>query len=125
QGSRTADGRWADFVRRNNDELVGTWGNLVHRTLVNAYRNFGAVPNPALFTERDRRLMTEVEAGFGTVGDLLGAARFKASISEVLRLAALVNQYLGEDQPWHPLHHDRAPARTPPLVTLRCVDSLK
>jgi len=123
--STDTDFTWAEFVRRNNDELVGTWGNLVHRTLVNAYRNFGAVPNPALLTERDRRLMTEVEAGFGTVGDLLGAARFKASISEVLRLAALVNQYLGEEQPWHRIHEDRARAGTTLFVAIRCVDSLK
>src|SRR2546421_12294528 len=51
------DFTWSEFVRRNNDELVGTWGNLVHRTLVNAYRNFGAVPEPGELGERDRRLV--------------------------------------------------------------------
>src|SRR5256885_3249140 len=90
------DFTWAEFVRRNNDELVGTWGNLVHRTLVNAYRNFGAVPTPGELTERDRSLIAGVEAGFETVGGLIATARFKAAITEVLRLAALVNQYLGE-----------------------------
>src|SRR5207248_4894376 len=79
------DFTWAEFVRRNNDELVGTWGNLVHRTLVNAHRNFGGVPEPGAPSDRDRRVIAEVEAGFGTVGDLLGAARFKAAITEVLR----------------------------------------
>ena len=29
-------------MRRNNDELLANWGNLVNRTLVNAHRNFGA-----------------------------------------------------------------------------------
>src|SRR5207245_11206337 len=34
-----------DFIRRNNDELVATWGNLVHRTLSFMQRSFhGAVP---------------------------------------------------------------------------------
>jgi methionyl-tRNA synthetase len=119
------DFTWSEFVRRNNDELVGTWGNLVHRTLVNAHRNFGAVPEPGELTERDRRLVSEVEAGFGGVGDLLGAARFKAAISEVLRLAALVNQYLGEEQPWHRIKEDRQRAATTLFVAIRCVDSLK
>ena len=123
--STDTDFTWAEFVRRNNDELVGTWGNLVHRTLVNAYRNFGRVPEPGLLTERDRRLVAEVETGFGTVGDLLGAARFKASITEVLRLAALVNQYLGEEQPWHRIKEDPARAGTTLFVAIRCVDSLK
>ena len=119
------DFTWSEFVRRNNDELVGTWGNLVHRTLVNAHRNFGAVPEPGELTGRDRRLVAEVEAGFEGVGGLLGAARFKAAISEVLRLAALVNQYLGEEQPWHRIKEDRTRAATTLFVAIRCVDSLK
>ncbi len=119
------DFTWAEFVRRNNDELVGTWGNLVHRTLVNAHRNFGAVPEPGQLTERDCRLLAEVEGGFATVGDLLGAARFKAAITEVLRLAALVNQYLGEEQPWHRIKEDRERAATTLFVAVRSVDSLK
>src|SRR5204863_3799711 len=79
------DFTWAEFVRRNNDELVGTWGNLVHRTLVNAQRNFGAVPEPGELSARDRQLVGEVEKGFDTVGSQLGAARFKASLSEAMR----------------------------------------
>jgi methionyl-tRNA synthetase len=119
------DFTWAEFVRRNNDELVGTWGNLVHRTLVNAHRNFGAVPSPGELTARDRDLLANVEAGFSTVGDLLGTVRFKAAITEVLRLAALVNQYLGEEQPWHRIKEDRQRAATTLYVAVRCVDSLK
>ena len=119
------DFTWAEFVRRNNDELVGTWGNLVHRTLVNAHRNFGAVPEPGELSERDRGLLANVEAGFDAVGGLLGTARFKAALGEVLRLAALVNQYLGEEQPWHRIKTDHRRAATTLFVAIRCVDSLK
>ena len=35
-----SDFTWTDFVRRNNDELVATWGNLVNRVLTFTYRNF-------------------------------------------------------------------------------------
>src|SRR5256884_1603458 len=105
--NQDTDFTWTEFVRRNNDELVATWGNLVHRTLVNAHRNFGAVPEPGELTDRDRRLLAEVEAGFDGVGGLLGTARFKAAITEVLRLAALVHQYLGEEQPWHRIKEGR------------------
>ena len=34
------DFSWREFVRRNNDELVATYGNLVHRVLTVTYRNF-------------------------------------------------------------------------------------
>ena len=52
--NQDTDFTWAEFVRRNNDELVATWGNLVHRTLVNAHRNFGAVPEAGA-ADRSRR----------------------------------------------------------------------
>jgi methionyl-tRNA synthetase len=122
--SQDTDFTWAEFVRRNNDELVGTWGNLVHRTLVNAYRNFGAVPEPGERTERDRELLAAVDAGFETVGDLIGTTRFKAAITEAMRLAALVNQYLAEEQPWHLVKTDRARAGTVLNTALQAVNSL-
>jgi methionyl-tRNA synthetase len=123
--TQDTDFTWAEFVRRNNDELVGTWGNLVHRTLVNAHRNFGAVPEPGELSDRDRRLLEAVEAGFEGVARPLGGARFKAALQEVMRLAGLVNQYLGEEQPWHQVKTDRARAATTLFVALRAVDSLK
>ena len=40
-----SDFSWWDFVRRNNDELVATYGNLVHRVLTFTYRSFqGRIP---------------------------------------------------------------------------------
>src|SRR2546426_2023899 len=123
--NQDTDFTWSEFVRRNNDELVATWGNLVHRTLVNAHRNFGGVPEPGELSARDRQLVAEVEKGFDEVGALLGAARLKASITAAMRLAGLVNRYLGEEQPWHQVRQDRGRAATTLFVALRCVDSLK
>ena len=42
--TQDTDFTWSEFVRRNNDELVATWGNLVNRTLQSAFKNFGARP---------------------------------------------------------------------------------
>ncbi|HEX6350798.1 MAG TPA: methionine--tRNA ligase [Candidatus Dormibacteraeota bacterium] len=123
--TQDTDFTWAEFVRRNNDELVGTWGNLVHRTLVNAHRNFGAVPPAGALSERDQQVLSAVAAGFESVGEPLGRARFKAAITEAMRLAALVNQYLGEEQPWHLVKSDRERAGTVLNVALQCVNNLK
>ena len=48
--TQDTDFTWAEFVRRNNDELVATWGNLANRTLQSAFRNYGAVPSPGTMT---------------------------------------------------------------------------
>lgn len=123
--NQDTDFTWAEFVRRNNDELVATWGNLVNRTLTNVYRNFKSVPQPGPLTQTDLKLIEEVERGFGSVGDLLAEARFKAALSEVMRLAMQVNFYLSEQEPWKVIKTDRERAATMLYAALRCVDNLK
>jgi methionyl-tRNA synthetase len=123
--TQDTDFTWSEFVRRNNDELVATWGNLVNRTLQSAYKNFGAVPEPGTLTQADEALLAEVEGGFETVGSLIEAARFKHALQEAMRLASLGNQYVAEQAPWAELERDRERAGTILFVALRAIDSLK
>ena len=123
--TQDTDFTWAEFVRRNNDELVATWGNLVNRTLQSAYKNFGAVPTPGRSPPEDEALLHAVEGGFDAVGSLIEAARFRNALQEVMRLAALGNQYVAEQAPWAKLESDRERAGTILFVALRAVDSLK
>jgi methionyl-tRNA synthetase len=123
--NQDSDFTWAEFVRRNNDELVATWGNLVHRTLVNAHRNFGAVPGQGELTESDRALIKEVEDALDYVATQLGQARFQVALKYAMTMAAKVNVYLGTEQPWHTIKTDRGRAGTVLYVALRCVDNLK
>jgi methionyl-tRNA synthetase len=123
--TQDTDFTWAEFVRRNNDELVATWGNLVNRTLTNAFRNFGEVPSPGALTPEDDAVVAAVEGGFSSVGALLDAARFRAALGEAMKLAAHVNQYLSEQEPWKVIKGDRERAATILYTALRCVDNLK
>ena len=50
--NQDTDFTWSEFVRRNNDELVATWGNLVNRSVSFAARNIGSIPEPG---DADRR----------------------------------------------------------------------
>src|SRR3989454_12313720 len=123
--NQDTDFTWPEFIRRNNDELVATWGNLVHRTLVNAHRNFGAVPEPQQLTDGDKALIKEIEEALDQVGSQLGEARFQTSLKHAMTMAAKVNVYLGTEQPWHTIKTDRRRAGTVLYVALRCVDNLK
>jgi len=123
--NQDTDFTWAEFVRRNNDELVATWGNLVNRTLTNVHRTFGAVPRPGTLQEGDQRLLDEVEGGFASVGAMIEDVRFKAALTEAMRLAAQVNSYLSEQEPWKVIKDDPERAATIWYVALRCVNSLK
>jgi methionyl-tRNA synthetase len=123
--TQDTDFTWSEFVRRNNDELVATWGNLVNRTLQSAYKHFGAVPEPGPLSDADEALLSEVESGFDSVGSLIESARFKNALQEAMRLAALCNQYVAEQEPWAKLGPDPERAATILYVALRAVDNLK
>ena len=44
--AKDSDWDWAEFVARNNNELVATWGNLANRVLAFCYKNWdGHVPD--------------------------------------------------------------------------------
>ena len=62
--TQDADFTWAEFVRRNNDELVANWGNLVNRVLTSVFRSFGEVPPAAAPTRRRRRGARGRRSGF-------------------------------------------------------------
>ena len=123
--TQDTDFTWAEFVRRNNDELVATWGNLVNRTLQSASRNFGCVPEPGELCETDRAVLAEVDAGFGSVGAEIERARFRNALAEAMSLAARVNRYLSEEAPGAVLESDRSRGGTILYTALRCVDDLK
>jgi len=123
--TQDTDFTWTEFVRRTNDELVATWGNLVNRTLQSAYKNFGVVPGPGPLLEADEALLGEIERGFDSVGALIEAARFKLALQEVMRLAGLGNQYVAEQKPWALLESDRERAATVLYVALHAIDDLK
>jgi len=123
--AQDTDFTWTEFVRRNNDELVATWGNLVNRVLSMAHKHFGQIPEYTELSKPDRTLIEEVEGGFATVGDLIEACSFKAAISEALRLADAVNRYLNDQAPWNLVKEDKARAAVVLYSALRAIDNLK
>ena len=123
--TQDTDFTWEEYVRRTNGELLANWGNLVNRTLVNAHRHFGAVPEPGPLTAGDDQVLAAVDGAFGRVGELIETVRFKAALEEAMRASGAVNQYLAEQAPWALVKTDRDRAATVLYVALRCIDSLK
>jgi len=98
--SQDTDFTWAEFLRRNNDELVAGWGNLVNRTVSMAAKNVGAVPTPGELTDADRALLGTTSGAFGPVGELLSRNRQKAAAAEAMRVVGEANKYLSDQAPW-------------------------
>ncbi|MFC1928116.1 methionine--tRNA ligase [Chloroflexota bacterium] len=117
------DFSWREFIRRNNNELVATYGNLVNRVLTFVYRNFdGCVPEHGDLDASSRDLLLVAEEAFQAVDEYLGNCYFKEAIKSAMSLAHETNRYLDEKSPWKVIKEDRQAAATP-LYTALCVIS--
>ena len=101
-GPETSDAAftWADFVTRNNSELVAGWGNLVNRTATMIAKNFGEIPAAGPLEEVDEQVLTTVRDGFASVGDLVEKHRLRAAVAEAMRIVGEVNKYLTVTEPY-------------------------
>ena len=123
--TQDTDFTWSEFVRRNNDELVATWGNLVNRSVSFAARNIGSIPEAGPLTDLDSELLARSRQAFGTVGEHLSASRFKFAINEAMRTVAEANKYFSEQAPWKLRESDPDRMRTVLHVALQLVDDAK
>ena len=120
------DFSWREFVRRNNDELVATYGNLVHRVLTFVYRNFeGSVPEPGEFDAQDSQILTGAKNTLETVDGRLYGCHFREAIRTIMALAQETNRYLDDKSPWKKIKEDRQAAATSLYVALNVIANLK
>jgi methionyl-tRNA synthetase len=123
--NQDTDFTWSEFVRRNNDELVATWGNLVNRAVSFAARNIGSIPEAGPLTTIDTEVLARSRQAFGPVGDHLAASRFKFAITEAMKTVAEANKYFSEQAPWKLRESDPERMRTVLHVALQLVDDAK
>jgi methionyl-tRNA synthetase len=123
--NQDTDFTWSEFIRRNNDELVANWGNLVNRSISFAARNIGTVPQAGELTDADRALLDGSRQAFTVVGESLSRSRFKAAITEVMRTLGEANKYLSDQAPWKLRESDPDRMRTILHVALQVVDDGK
>jgi methionyl-tRNA synthetase len=119
-----SDFSWEKFLRCNNNELVATYGNLVHRTLTFSYRNFkGTVPSAGELDEQDRKLLDVAEDTFNKVDEALGRCRFREALRFNMSLAQEANRYLDIQAPWKTIKENPEIAAST-LFTVLCVLSV-
>jgi methionyl-tRNA synthetase len=121
-----SDFSWHEFLRRNNNELVATYGNLAHRVLTFAYRNFdGAVPAPGELDERSQDLLHRAEVMLDGVDKLLYRCEFKEAVKEAMSLAQEANRYLDEQAPWKTIKTERETSAKSVYTVLSVLTALK
>ncbi|MCK4863465.1 MAG: methionine--tRNA ligase [Dehalococcoidales bacterium] len=120
------DFSWRELVRRNNDELVAAYGNLVNRVLTFVYRNFdGCVPEPGELSDADKSLMKNTDSCLEQAGEFLSRCSFKQAIMTAMSAAREANRYLDDKAPWKVIKEDRQAAATSLYVALSIISQLK
>ena len=127
-GPETSDSEftWGEYVRRNNDELVATYGNLVHRVLTMAYRSFDhKVPEPGRLDDKGEELLNQARRQLEEVGSNIEACRFRAGLGSAMSIAQSANRYLDHKAPWQAIRSDLQDAATTLWVGLSVINCLK
>lgn len=122
---RDSDFTYDELIRRNNSELVATYGNAAHRSLTFLQNKFGGiVPHPQALREVDREILAEVEGSFAVVGHSIANCHFKEGINAAMGVARAANRYLDEQAPWKQIKLDREAAGTTLYVMLQVLSGL-
>ncbi len=120
------DFSWREFYRRNNDELVATYGNLAHRVLTFTYKNYeGVIPSPGELDEASRTLLEKARETLSTMDGHLTRCQFKDAIKAAMALAQEANRYLDGKSPWKVIKQDKIAAGSSLYVAISILSCLR
>jgi methionyl-tRNA synthetase len=115
-----------DMIRRINEELVATWGNLVNRVLSLSERNFeGKVPEPGPLTATDEALIASIDKTLETAAGHIEAVELRAGLRAAMDAASEVNAYLNSEEPWHVIKEDEERAATILWTAIQAISGIR
>jgi len=115
-----------EIIRRVNEELVATWGNLVNRVLSLSERNFeGAVPSPGPQTTTDEALIATIDKALETAAGHIEAIELRAGLRTAMDAASAVNVYLNAEEPWQVLKEDPERAGTILWTAIQAISGIR
>jgi methionyl-tRNA synthetase len=122
--NKDANWMWDDFIAKNNDELVGTYGNLIHRVLTFTESNFGTIPKKDKLDQRDFEVESTIRATVETVKDVITNCKFKQGLKEAMGLAKYGNVYFNDKEPWNQIKKDKTQCATTIHLSLEILQAL-
>ncbi len=121
---RDSNWMWDDFISKNNDELVGTYGNFVHRVVTFTFKNYGEIPKPGKLDEKDKEAIGKIKEISKEVSNSLKVCEFKKGLRAAISLAQIGNVYFNDKQPWKLVKENKDSCGTVLYVCLKIVKAL-
>lgn len=106
--NKDSDFSWTDFQQRNNNELVATFGNFIHRVFTLIDKHFeGKVPDISSFTDTYQALesflyydIEKRQTWASVIGTHIENYRFKEALQTIMSFAMQGNKFLQDTEPW-------------------------
>jgi methionyl-tRNA synthetase len=118
---------WKDFQSKCNSDLVGKFGNFIHRTLVFLQNIMqGRIPEALVLDERDKKFLNEMDSITAKAADCYEGFRMRQAAATLMELAALGNVYFDAKKPWELAKNEatQAEMQTTLALCLECVKRL-
>lgn len=112
-----------EMIRRNNEELVAAWGNLVQRVFKQIQNNFEILNNIGPEEELDIKLLESITNSYEQIGNQIEKVELKSALQESMKVVSTVNVYLNETEPWKVIKEDADRAYRILHTSLIAIDS--
>jgi len=122
--NKDATWAWKDFVTKNNNELVGTYGNFIHRVITFTQKNFGEIPKQGILSNLDKEALEKIETASKEVSNSLEKCSFKIGLRSAMNLSQFGNQYFDQNQPWKLINENEEKCATVLHICLKIVNAL-
>ncbi|MEA1992888.1 MAG: methionine--tRNA ligase [Euryarchaeota archaeon] len=101
--AKDTDFEWEEFREHINNNLVGSLGNFLYRSLSFTEKHGGKIPD----VESDKKIIEKAFALLETYKEEFWNLRFKEAVKILLRISDLGNQYFQKEEPWKLIKEDK------------------
>ena len=116
------DFRWEEYVDKVNNELIGTYGNFVHRVMTLSHRldsENGINPLLQYFdssehVEANTKIQTLLESAIAS----MEKQRFKEALRSLMNISQIGNGLIQHSEPWKYMREEDSPEKSKSLSTL-------
>ena len=116
--TKELDFSWKVYAERVNNEIVGTLGNFIYRTMYFAEKEFSGVPDVA----PQPGIIKEIERSLAAIDARMRDYDFKGAVDGMMSLASFGNAYIQNNAPWKLIKEDQAAAKQ---VIADCLQMVK
>ena len=115
------DFRWDEFVDRVNNELIGTYGNFVHRVMTLTHRLVDSDSNPLSpydHTDSHSKIIEDCRVKMESAISSMERQRFKEALRSIMGIAQIGNVLLQNAAPWKYISSEESEDRQESLSAL-------